>query len=139
MQSTHTAQLPLPSLPSQATTAHIFPTMAKSLLGAGPLCDAGCTIHLNQDGGCIHCLISEPIALSQHSDGLWTLANLTNNPGATPDRQVPLTTVACVATHPTNHGMPADIMAFYHATLWSLLSPHWRRQSPSAIYLISLD
>ena len=59
MESTHTTTLPIPSLPSQATTAHAFPTLASgSLLSVGKLCDQNCTavftkkqleIHKNQN------------------------------------------------------------------------------------------
>jgi hypothetical protein len=111
MQSTHTATLTLPGLPPAATQAHIFPHMDKSLVAAGPLCDAGCTIFLHQHGGTIQGPNMAPIIVERQHNGLWTIAspNPTITPGAT----------ANAAIHPSNHNTPADLVAFYHAALWS--------------------
>jgi len=46
MKSTHTANLDLQMLPPEATTTHIFPTLASGLLlSIGQLYDHGCTTH----------------------------------------------------------------------------------------------
>jgi hypothetical protein len=42
LNSSHTTSLIIPGLPEKACEAHIFPTMQKSLISNGQLCDHGC-------------------------------------------------------------------------------------------------
>ena len=50
MTSTHTGELPIPELPSEARLCHLFPALEDmSLLLIGQLCDAGCIAHFNAD------------------------------------------------------------------------------------------
>ena len=45
MQSTHTAEMYIPDLPTAAKTGHIVPELASSpLLSIGQFCDAGCDV-----------------------------------------------------------------------------------------------
>ena len=44
MKSTHTAELPIGGLPTDARIAHIFPDIHTSLLAIAPLCNNGCTV-----------------------------------------------------------------------------------------------
>jgi hypothetical protein len=55
MRSTHTAELPLPSLPQEARQVDVFPDMNKSLVAVSPLCDAGCTVTFDADTCTINC------------------------------------------------------------------------------------
>ena len=44
IKSTHQANINLPSLPTSATSVHLFPSLASgSLLSIGQLCDSGCS------------------------------------------------------------------------------------------------
>ena len=70
MHSTHTTHLPITGLLPAATKAHVFEHMDKSLVGAGPLCDAGCTITLHKHGGHIQCPNCEAIAVNKEPLGL---------------------------------------------------------------------
>ena len=54
IQSTHTCKLDIPSLPAEATRAHIVPGLAHtSLVSIKVLCDAGCNVQYNGK----HCLV----------------------------------------------------------------------------------
>jgi len=45
IRSTHKGQLPIPSIPTGATEAHVIPALRNSLLSIGKLCDAGLHAH----------------------------------------------------------------------------------------------
>ena len=44
MQATDTVKLDIPSLPENATTAHVFPDMKTALVSVPGLCDANCLV-----------------------------------------------------------------------------------------------
>ena len=73
MHSTHTAELPIQALPPAARHVDVFPSMDKSLIGVGPLCDAGCKVVFDTTKCTITCPNEETIHCPRHEDGLWTL------------------------------------------------------------------
>jgi hypothetical protein len=107
MNSTHTAELDLPDLPSQARVVHLFPHLASgSLISIGTLCDAGCTALFRQH----RLYIFNPkgriiIQGTRQSNKLWTIDPITQ----------PTHTLSAVIDAPTI----AERIAFYHASLFS--------------------
>ena len=77
-----------------------------SPLGAGPLCNVGCTIHLHKEGVAVSSApTGKPIALKQHDNGLWTVTDCILVEGKV--------AMAYAATYPTDKNCTtADIVAF---------------------------
>jgi hypothetical protein len=71
MQSTHTAELPLPGIPQAARQVHIFPNMATSLLAPGPLVQQGCTLQMDSHQCTIQCPNCQPIHCPINNPGLY--------------------------------------------------------------------
>ena len=109
--STHTANLDIPILPTDATEAHLFPALGStSLLSIGKLCDAGCEAKFRAND-CIITFMGDVILKGERNsqtNNLWQiattkqqqpkhLANNINVPGATPQ----------------------DIIQFFHAAFFS--------------------
>jgi hypothetical protein len=105
MHSTHTAELPLPSLPRTARQVDVFPAMNKSLVAVSPLCDAGCTVLFDASTCTIQCPSGETIRCPRQPDGLWTL------PPPEPCLH------AMAASLPSS--TPEELVAFAHAALFS--------------------
>ena len=120
MNSTHTANLHLPNLPTTASEAHIFPTLASgSLISIGQLCDHGCTAHFSATDVTIH--YHDKIVLrgtrSLHTK-LWTL-QMPNTPLTLPP-VIPDSANALVH-NPTI----AARIEFYHSALFSPALTTW--------------
>ena len=49
MHSTHVGELPLPNLPAEAQTVHLYPNMGQDLLAIPLLCDHGCQAIFDAD------------------------------------------------------------------------------------------
>jgi hypothetical protein len=74
IQSTHTAHLPFPALPTQALEAHVFPDLKNhALLSIGVFCDAGCTVHFTDTS--VQVKLHDKIILEGIRDppGLWKI------------------------------------------------------------------
>ena len=112
IKSTHTANLDIPSLPLEATEAHLFPDLgATSLLSIGKLCDAGCEAKFRATD-CIITFMGDVILKGTRNhtttNNLWQIAttkqketkhsaNAISIPGAT----------------------PKDIILFFHAAFFA--------------------
>ena len=145
IQSTHTANLPIPNLPLEARRTHIFPELHSSLLAVAPLCDSGCQVTFNKHGCTIQMPDNTEIHCPRDPQGLWTLppnvfqqANMTQT-STRGTREIeatrpPLTTERTDrATQPhtaeptqverpainRHTNTPADLVAFAHAALFS--------------------
>ena len=112
IESTHKANINIPTLPPAATTAHLFPSLASgNLLSVGQLCDYGCTAQIDKDTATIS-FQNHPILRGTRNPNtkLWHL----NNTSST-------------ATSPTSPSVNASIgtpstaarIRFYHAALFS--------------------
>jgi hypothetical protein len=73
MTSTHTAELPLPGIPLEARTVHVFPELGTNLIGVTPLTQAGCQIHFEGTTCHIKCPGSQTITCQTNEQGLWAL------------------------------------------------------------------
>ena len=69
--STHTAELPIPGIPREARTVHLFPAMSNNLIAVTPLTQAGCSIQFQGSMGTITCPNSEAIHCHLNPQGLW--------------------------------------------------------------------
>ena len=112
IESTHKANIKIPTLPPAATEAHLFPSLASgNLLSVGQLCDYGCTAQFDKDTATIS-FQNHPILRGTRNPNtkLWHL----NNTSST-------------ATSPTSPSVNASIgtpstaarIRFYHAALFS--------------------
>lgn len=110
-QSTHTADLTLPHLSTEACTAHIFPALGlMTLISIGQLCDHGCvatfdatTVTTTFHG--ITVFFGQRSHTTQH---LWHLV-------LPPPPPTPPTALATVNDSAT----PAELVQFVHAALFS--------------------
>ena len=111
IKSTHKAKLNLPQLSDQATSTHLFPSLASgNLLSVGQLCDAGCTATFTKSSAVISHRGQPIIQGSRHpTTKLWHMDPL--QPQYTP----------CHQSAQTALGQPiaAARMQFYHAALFS--------------------
>ena len=126
MISTHTASLPIPSLPYAARSCHLFPSLATgSLLSIGQLCDHGCTALFTATH--LHiALAGQPLLEGYRSGpyGHWIVHLQPHVPGTTPS-PLPAPPVT-----PSDHMalalLPTSLLtakiAFYHAAMFS---PTW--------------
>jgi hypothetical protein len=109
MHSTHTAELPIASLPKAAKQAHIFPALGNtSLLSVPQLCDTDCVATFTKNKCTITFEGQEIITGTRNpgTDGLWTTVLPTQSePQAFP------------AIH--NQATPANLVVFAHAALFS--------------------
>ena len=122
--SNATGHLPIPSLSSSSTTAHILPGLKNSsLLSLGQLCDDGCIVHLTKST--IHVFKNDNLVLHglrNHNDGLWDV----------PLPQTPPQLSSSLSTTPTmtaaNHSCNViirksttgrDLAQYYHACAFS--------------------
>ena len=111
IQSSHTCNINIPALPSEATAAHLFPTLGNtSLLSIGQLVDAGCEALFRADE-CLIQFMGDTILKGHRNIGtnlLWQI-NLANQ--SNPHH------LANAATTPS--ATPADLVTFAHATFFS--------------------
>jgi len=110
LHSTHKADLDLPGLPLVAHYGHIVLQLAtQPLLSIGQLCDAGCDVAFTTN----HVTIkhNNTVILQGHHTAITKLWQLDIQPTGTP-----MTHMANAAIGST---MPADLVAFAHATLFS--------------------
>jgi hypothetical protein len=74
MKATHTCKLAIPSLPTEALDAHMFPHLARPLISIGQLCDANCIASFSKQKLIItrnnEVLLSTP---RDTTSGLWTI------------------------------------------------------------------
>lgn len=117
IQSTHTCNLDIPNLPTEATEGHLFPEMGPvALLSIGKLCDAGCEA-IFREHECTITFMGDTILTgtrNQQTDKLWHIDQQQQKPTATqPHKQL-----ANIATT-TSSAKPADLVAFAHAALFS--------------------
>ncbi len=129
MQSTHTAELPLPTIPLEARRTHVVPDLASaSLFSIGQLCDSGCTVTFTQkDFEAKH---NDKVVLTGHRapDQLW---HLDPQPFAA-QRNHQAHHLLSAAPAPPAHNIinaqsnasiatasPAEQVAFAHASLFS--------------------
>ena len=120
MYSTHTAELPIPSLPKEAKTAHIFPDLHHSLLAVAPLCDSGCTVTFTNTRCTIQLPNGNTIQCPQNHQGLWTLPQEVLH--SEQDNTIPQAhTVPQVAAPAINRhsNTQANLVTFAHAALFS--------------------
>ena len=128
MQSTQTATLPIPQLPTTARQAHGFPHLASgSLLSIGQFCDHQCTaiftstkahVYANKDIQIIPS--NQPIitATRHYPDKLWsTQIPPTHPPSRIPSSEQALATI--------NQPTLTDRLTFYHASLFSPTITTW--------------
>jgi hypothetical protein len=131
IKSTHTAALPEPNLPTSARQVHVFPAMTTSLLGVAPLVQAGCKVQFQRNGCTITCPEHKPIHCPRTDNGLWHLpANTHHQPTPPTGATTALVTDDDIQgeCHATTSGStphiqptctPGDLVAFYHAALFS--------------------
>ena len=110
MQSTHTAKLNIPELPTAACESHLFPALqGTSLISIAKLCDAGCIAIFDKHTVAIKLKNSNKI-IPQGTrcpiTGLWKIPITTN----------PVTHMANSITQPKT---TAELVQFSHATLGS--------------------
>jgi hypothetical protein len=112
MTSTHTAELPLPGIPPEARTVHVFPSLHTNLVGVTPLTQAGCEILFKGTQCTIKCPGGEDITCHATPQGLWALQvhELHHPMPETPPMAYQTMEHACT---------PANIVAFHHAALFS--------------------
>ena len=125
MHSTHTAELPIKGLPTNATVAHIFPNIHTSLLAVAPLCNNGyqvtfdkleCVIYLPNGNviqahaiargyGVYHHRYSKPTTLA-HCNNKTVITTL-HTPPQTPSRSCrrPQPSIATPIHQPTLSGL----------------------------------
>ena len=109
MTSTHVAELPLPNIPMEARTVHMFPEMSSNLVAVTPLTDAGCTVTFNKEEATIQCPDCEPIQRPSSPRGVWELPMAAF---AQAQDGIAMATIG-------NSSGPGDIVAFHHAALFS--------------------
>ena len=114
MTSTHTAELPLPGIPLEARTVHVFPELGTNLIGVTPLTQAGCQIHFEGTTCHIKCPGSQTITCQANDQGLWAL-HIDALQALTDQPQLAAMTTPTIG----NSCTPADIVAFHHAALFS--------------------
>ena len=75
IQSTHTANVPIPTLPPSATQAHVFPHLHSALMSVGKICDADCSVTFTSRQVTIVNSQDDTIATGSRdlSTGLWNL------------------------------------------------------------------
>jgi hypothetical protein len=119
IQSTHTAILSLPGMPSSANKAHLFPRHFKhSLISVGHLCDHGCEIVFSapivtvRKGG-----TSLFVGWRDHASGLWRI-DLTGQPTNTLSRPN-------AANNVYKKRSISDIIAYLHAACFSPVKDTW--------------
>ena len=112
MQSTHTADLPLPGIPEGARTVHVFPDLGTNLIGVTPLTQAGCSVHFEGTTCTIKCPTGQSITCHATPQGLWALQI---------QELHQMTDLFAASAKPAigNSCTPADIVAFHHAALFS--------------------
>jgi hypothetical protein len=112
MKSTHTAELPLPGIPKQARTVHVFPSLGTNLVGVTPLTQAGCSVHFEGTTCTIQCPGGETITCHATPQGLWALQ--------IHELHQQYDHFAFSAKPAIGHDCtPANIVAFHHAALFS--------------------
>jgi hypothetical protein len=115
--STHTADLPIPALPSAATKAHLFPHLAaNALLSIGVLCDNGCEALFTATTVTITLQGKVVMVGHRQSPGLWyvDLENPTANKQTTQQ-----TTTTDTANVIIDAKTQAELMEYLHATAFS--------------------
>ena len=109
-QSTHTAKLNIPELPTAARESHLFPALkGTSLISIPKLCDAGCIAIFDKQKVTIKLKQSHKVTLQGTRcpiTGLWKIPITTN----------PVTHMANSVTQPQT---TAELVQFSHATLGS--------------------
>ena len=112
IESTHKANINIPTLPPAATEAHLFPSLASgNLLSVGQLCDHGCTAQFDKDTATIS-FQNHPILRGTRNPNtkLW---HLSNDSSTSTSPSLPSVN-ASVGTPST-----AARIRFYHAALFS--------------------
>lgn len=108
IESTHTANLNISTLPTEATQAHLFPDLdPTSLVSIDKLCDAGCEA-LFRSNECHITIMGDTILSGKRNlttNGLWQL-----HPPSTKHQANAITTPSAT---------PADCVMFAHAALFS--------------------
>ena len=108
MYSTHTANLPIDTLPKAATKVHTFPSLGTtSLLSLGQLCDAGCVATFDSTNCSIKFKDQEVVTGTRNSStqNLWT-TTLPAPPSAKVANQVQEHLPTTVAATPQPHCPP---------------------------------
>ena len=116
IRSTHTANIPIPTLPLAATKAFIFPHLHSALLSVGQLCDSECHVTFSKENVKIYNEDNELVTVGQRDNntGLWKI-------------QLP------IPTQPSSHHLfqhqangiikrdtpISDLCKFLHASLFS--------------------
>lgn len=115
IQSTETGNLPIAALPPQATHAHVVPDLqTHSLLSLGQLCDSGCTATI--DKNTIDVTYNDEIIITGKRSPSTTLWHMITPPTTDTSASCSIQHFANVAIGTTT---PANIVAFYHAALFS--------------------
>ena len=104
IKSTHTGNLDIPSLPLEATEAHLFPDLgATSLLSIGKLCDAGCEAKFRATD-CIITFMGDVILKGTRNhtttNNLWQVATTKQN--ETKQNILPMPSVSLVPRQKTS-------------------------------------
>ena len=126
MQSSHTASLPIPSLPTSATKAHVFSSLASgSLLSVGKLCDHQYTAIFTNNKVTIHksnnidiTTAAPPILQGTRNAPLQPLYK-SNLP--------PLQPTPHAANTVIHNPSICNRVAFYHATMFSPTVTTWTK------------
>jgi hypothetical protein len=122
MYSTHEAELDFPILPISARHVHIVPALRTlSLLSMSQLCDAGCKIIFSATTvSVLHCNKRNLNGDQSPLIGLWHL-RIVSTPPRTPAAPPTTVTTLHVSFAAITSTSPADLVAFAHATLFSLV------------------
>lgn len=118
IQSTHTARLNLPSLPAAAREAHVFPSLAGSLLSIGLLCDCDLIAIYDKDKVVIQTregaqVLSGPRCPTTH---LWMIdLDHTHHTAASTSHDTPAPHSAAASIHAPR--AQEQVVATYHACL----------------------
>jgi hypothetical protein len=113
MTSTHTAELPIPSLPVTARRAHIVPELrSHSLISNGTLCDAGCDVVFTTTSVIVRLHGHLVMTGMRQPPGLWTF---TIPVSPVPSNLPPIATALSTIGYPKT----AELVAYAHAALFS--------------------
>ena len=124
MQSTHTASLPIPSLPAAATKDHVFNSLASgSLLSVGKLSDHQCTAIFTADKVAIH--KNKNIVIATTSP---PILHGTRNPPLQPPYKINLPNPTFYRANSVIHNLSVrNRVAFYHAAIFSPTIATWTK------------